>query len=172
MQTTYSSAFKAKMVQRMAGPSGRSAAALSKEVGVSQTSLSNWLRTAKVRRMGDEPGREQDARRPEDWSADEKLAAVSEARGLDESELGEFLRRRGIHQSQLAQWQQVALEALGSPSKSSRSSADSKRLRELEKQLLRKDRALAETAALLVLQKKVRAIWGAGDDDTEPETDE
>jgi transposase len=42
----------------------------------------------------------------------------------------------------------------------------------LEKQLLRKDKALAETAALLVLQKKARSIWGAGDDDTEPETDE
>lgn len=172
MQTTYGAAFKAKMVQRMAGPEGRSAAALSKEVGVSQTSLSNWLRTAKVRPMDDARGRSQLERRPEDWSADEKLAAVSEARGLDEAKLGEFLRRRGIHQSQLAQWQQTALDALGGPSKPSRPSADSKRVRELEKQLLRKDRALAETAALLVLQKKARAIWGAGDDDTEPETDE
>jgi transposase len=156
----------------MAGPTARSAADLSKEVGVSQTSLSNWLRTAKVRRMTDERETGSDARRPEDGSAQEKLTAVIEAGGLGESELGEFLRRRGIHQSQWAQWQRAALEALGAPSKSSRSTAEWKRVRELEKELLRKDKALAETAALLVLQKKVRAIWGAGDDDTEPETDE
>ena len=72
----------------------------------------------------------------------------------------------------MAQWQQAVLEALGSPSKASRPSVDVRRVRELEKQLLRKDKALAETAALLVLQKKPRSIWGAGDDDTEPETDE
>lgn len=160
------------MVQRMAGPEGRTAANLSKEVGVSQTSLSKWLRDAKVRRMPNGEEREQEARRPDDWSAEEKLAAVIEAGRLGESELGEFLRRRGIHQSQLEQWKQAALEALGSSSKSPRSSSDTRRIRDLEKQLQRKDKALAETAALLVLQKKARAIWGAGDDDTEPETDE
>jgi transposase len=174
VQKTYSAAFKAKMVQRMAGPEARTAANLAREVGVSQTSLSKWLREAKVRRMPIDEEREQESRRPEDWSAEEKLAAVIEAGRLgEEAELGEFLRRRGIHQSQLEQWKQSALEALGSSSKSSRSSsADSRRIRELEKQLQRKDKALAETAALLVLQKKVRSIWGAGDDDTEPETDE
>jgi len=154
VQKTYSAAFKAKMVQRMAGPEGRTAATLAKEVGVSQTSLSKWLRDAKVRRMPIGEEREQEARRPEDWSAEEKLAAVIGAGRLGESELGEFLRRRGIHQSQLEQWKQAALEALGSSSKSSRSSsADTRRIRDLEKQLQRKDRALAETAALLVLQK-------------------
>jgi transposase len=160
------------MVQRMAGPEGRTAANLSKEIGVSQTSLSKWLREAKVRRMGDGQGRDSEARRPEDWSPQEKLAAVIEAAGLGETQMGEFLRRRGIHQSQLAQWQQSVLEALGSASKASRPSVDVRRVRELEKQLLRKDKALAETAALLVLQKKARSIWGAGDDDTEAETDE
>ena len=172
MQRTYSAAFKAKMVQRMAGPERRAAASLSKEVGVSQTSLSKWLREAKVRRMSVEQEREQEARRPEDWSAEEKLATVIEAGRLGETELGEFLRRRGIHQSQLEQWKQAALEGLGSSSKSARPSADTRRIRELEKQLQRKDKALAETAALLVLQKKTRAIWGAGDDDTDPETDD
>ena len=45
--------------------------------------------------------------------------------------------------------------------------ADSKRIKELERELRRKDKALAETAALLVLQKKVHEIWGDGDDDTD-----
>jgi transposase len=173
VQKTYNAAFKAKMVQRMAGPESRTAASLAKETGVSQTSLSKWLREAKVGRMPSDEKRKEEARRPEDWSAEEKLSAVIEAGRLGEAELGELLRRRGIHQSQLEQWKQAALEALGSSSKSSRaSSGETRKIRELEKQLQRKDKALAETAALLVLQKKVRSIWGAGDDDTEPETDD
>ncbi len=44
-------------------------------------------------------------------------------------------------------------------------------MRELERQLRRKDKALAEAAALLVLQKKAQALWGDADDDTDPETD-
>ena len=44
------------------------------------------------------------------------------------------------------------------------------RIKELERELRRKDKALAETAALLVLKKKVQAIWGDEDDDTEPKS--
>ena len=40
-----------------------------------------------------------------------------------------------------------------------------KRIKELERALLRKDRALAETAALLVLSKKVQAIFNKGEDE-------
>ena len=69
------------MVRRMAGPERRTAASLAKEIGVSQTSLSKWLREAKVERMADPREQQQEARRPEDWSAEEKLTAVFEARG-------------------------------------------------------------------------------------------
>lgn len=51
-------------------------------------------------------------------------------------------------------------------------SVESRRVRELERELRRKDKALAEAAALLVLQKKVQALWGDGDDDTKKESDE
>jgi transposase len=51
-------------------------------------------------------------------------------------------------------------------------SLEARRVRELEKELRRKDKALAEAAALLVLQKKVQAIWGDADDDTTKESDE
>lgn len=166
----YSEAFKSKMVQRMAGPQGRSALSLSGETGVSQSSLSKWLREAKVRSMTDERKPTKRERRPEDWTPAEKLAAVIEASQLGDSELGEFLRRKGIHEAQLTQWKRAALEALGG-AKSSRGPSESRRIRELEKEVLRKDKALAEAAALLVLQKKVRAIWGDGDDDTAPEPD-
>jgi hypothetical protein len=115
------------------------------------------------------PPSDRDARRPEDWSAEERLRVVMEASRLRDEELGAFLRREGIHEATLAEWKASVLEALG-PQK--RVSADSKRVRELEKQLRRKDKALAETAALLVLQKKVQAIWGDEDEDTGRKNDE
>ena len=63
-------------------------------------------------------------------------------------------------------------EALTQPRQARRSTGDAKRIKELERELARKDKALAETAALLVLKKKVQAIWGDGDDDTNPESDD
>jgi transposase len=87
-----------------------------------------------------------------------------EARGLDDEALGAFLRREGIHKAHLDQWQRDVLNALGAkPSKTKANVADMtahKRVKELEVELNRKDKALAETAALLVLQKKVQDLWG------------
>lgn len=110
-------------------------------------------------------------KRPEDWTAAEKLAAVIEAGRVGDADLGEFLRRKGLHEAQLTQWRQAMLDGL-SVAKPLRATSEGRRVRELEKQILRKDKALAEAAALLILQKKVRALWGDGDDDTDPESDE
>jgi transposase-like protein len=166
----YSESFKSKMVQRMVGPAAMSANQLAQEVGVNQGTLSRWLRQSKGRmgsvKLGPFPP---DARRPEDWSAEERLRVVLDASKLRDEELGAFLRREGIHEATLAEWKAAVLEALGPQKKVS---SDSKRVRELEKQLRRKDKALAETAALLVLQKKVQAIWGDEDDDTGRKSDE
>jgi transposase-like protein len=90
---------------------------------------------------------------------------VLEASRLSDEQLGAFLRREGLHEATLREWRAAALEALGT---AKGSTTEARRVRELERQLLRKDKALAEAAALLVLQKKVRAIWGDEDDDTEP----
>lgn len=179
MMTEYSEAFKSKMVQRMTGPRARSATALAPEVGVPQPTLSRWLRAAqaKVVVMPKDPAQvttpspepaPKAPKRPEDWSAEERLRAVLESARLTDDELGAFLRREGLHEATLKQWRASALEGLG-PQRSTR--AEQKRIQELEKQLRRKDKALAEAAALLVLQKKVHAIWGDGDDDTEPKNE-
>jgi transposase-like protein len=176
--TEYSEAFKSKMVQRMTGPRGKTATALASEVGISQPTLSRWLRSAQatVAVMSKAPAQVTDraseqpepppkvAKRPEDWSPEERLRAVVEGAKLSDTELGAFLRREGLHEATLRQWRAAALEGLG-PQRSTRS--EQKRVQDLEKELRRKDKALAEAAALLVLQKKTRAIWGDGDDDTE-----
>jgi transposase len=169
----YSAAFKAKMVQKMLG--GRSANSLAQEIGINQPTLSKWMRDAGslqvvTRRRQDEPAKTE-GRRPDDWSAEEKLEAVLEAKRLSGTELGEFLRRRGLHEEQLRQWEAAAVDSLRSR-KAAGKSAESKRVRELERELRRKEKALAEVAALLVLQKKAEALWGDEDASTEPKTDD
>ena len=109
-------------------------------------------------------------RRPGEWKPEEKLQLLAQAEGLAGDALGEFLRREGVHEADLAEWRSAALVALGPRSKPP-VSGDAKRVRELERELLRKDKALAETAALLVLKKKVQDYWGDEDDSTKKETD-
>jgi len=171
----YSEAFKAKMVQKMLG--GRSANSVAQEAGVNQPTLSKWLRDARTlrdvaKRKSEQDPRKSVERRPEDWSAEEKLVAVEEARGLAGTELGDFLRRQGLHEEQLRQWEQSALESLRGARKPKASSAETKRIKELERELRRKEKALAETAALLVLRKKADALWGDEDASTESKNDD
>ncbi len=179
MAMKYSEAFKAKMVQKMLG--GRSANSVAQEAGVNQPTLSKWLRDARTlrdvsKRKSEQEPRKPAERRPMDWSAEEKLAAVVQGRGLSESELGEFLRREGLHEEQLREWQQsadsAALESLRGIRKTKASSAETKRIKELERELRRKEKALAETAALLVLRKKADALWGDEDASTESKNDD
>ena len=157
----------------MVGPAAISAGRLAQEVGIAQPTLSKWLRDARGR-MGDvkfdsPPPSPRLPRRPEDWSPEERLRAVMEASRLSEEELGAFLRREGISEAVLAEWKAAMLEALSSQCKAT---GDARKVRELEKQLRRKDKALAEAAALLVLQKKVRSLWGDEDGDTTGSDDE
>jgi hypothetical protein len=84
-----------------------------------------------------------------------------------------YLRRKGIHQAHLDAWRaRLAAGLQGGASKSKgQRSADARRVQELEKEIRRKDKALAEAAALLLLQKKVREIWGDGDASTPPRSE-
>ena len=109
--------------------------------------------------------------RSDDLPAAEKLRLVKEAAELSEEELGAFLRRNGLHESQLEEWrrkvEEAALGALVKSKKSRRQqSPEAKRIRELERELNRKDKALAEVTALLALKKKLEALLGDGDDNT------
>jgi hypothetical protein len=111
-------------------------------------------------------------RRPQDWTAKEKLDAVTEASGLSEEALGAFLRTKGLHEAQLEQWRKKAEEALSGQGDTKARRSNSLRIRELERELRRKDKALAETAALLILKKKLAALWEDEDDATKPSNGE
>jgi transposase-like protein len=164
------------MVQKLTGPHALSATALSSEVGIAQGTLSRWLKQAATLPSTMSPP-DDDTKRPQDWSPEEKVALVLEAAAVPSAELGAFLRRKGVHEAQLAEWRtqvtQGAVAAMRPPTRAQREAAavEAKKIRQLEREILRKDKALAETAALLVLQKKVQAIWGDEDDDTDPKSD-
>jgi transposase-like protein len=168
----YTKSFKALMVRKMADPNGPGATSIAKEIGVSQSTLYRWASgtdTVDVAELPEPPSfsmsmkRMSNMKRPQDWSPEEKLAAVLEAASLSEEDLGPFLRSRGLHEAHLQQWHDQMLVGL-EPAPTTRTVR--KRIQGLEKELLRKDRALAETAALLVLKKKAQDIWGDEDDDT------
>ena len=173
MPTRYSPAFRTMMIQKMTDPDRPSAVSISDDIGVSISTLYRWVSDADTLGLSanveppsftESMQRFATMKRPQDWSAEEKLAAVLEAASLSEEELGAFLRSRGLHDAQLQQWRDQMLVGL-EPMPAKR--AETKRIRELEKDLRRKDKALAETAALLVLKKKAQEIWGDEDDDTD-----
>lgn len=156
----YTGAFKSRMVRRLVGPTAQSANAVAAEVGVSQESLSRWLRAA-----GNVVGMARATRKK--WTGVEKLRVVREAHGLSDQALGVLLRREGLHEAQLRAWRAAAEAALAEPTRGRAApSVEGKRIKELERELRRKDAALAETAALLVLKKKAEAWWGDADDTT------
>ena len=164
------------MIQKMTDPDGPGPEDLADEIGVSRASLYRWVKDAAIveQRIIDPAellttiSRPLKMKRPQDWSPKEKLAAVLEAASLSDEDLGAFLRSKGLHNAQLQQWQEQMLAGL-EPVTAGRSkkAPEAKRVRELEKELRRKDAALAETAALLVLKKKAQMIWGDEDDNTD-----
>jgi transposase-like protein len=120
---------------------------------------------------------DEDTKSARDWSPEEKVAFVLEAAAVPAAELGAFLRRKGVLEAQLGEWRQQVTEsavaAMRPPTRADRetAAAEAKKIRQLEREIQRKDKALAETAALLVLKKKAQAIWGDEDDDTDPKSD-
>lgn len=155
----------------MIGPEQASAHELSRVTGVARQTLCRWrLEALSVNWMDGhkDPDKGPPRLRPEDWPAQAKLRAVLEAAALSDEELGAFLRREGLHEAQLEEWRQEAMAgALQSLSgKNSRAAARSTRERELERELRRKEKALAEAAALLVLRGKLEALSAEEGDDT------
>src|SRR5688572_1687517 len=107
-----SETLKKKVLTRLVGPYAISASALSKEVGISQSTLSRWLKDAGTvaavvsDKKDDEEksGPERARRRAQDWTAEEKLRVVVESMKISDADLGGFLRREGLHEAQLREW--------------------------------------------------------------------
>ncbi len=134
---------------------------LSQEEGISRATLAKWR--AEARAKGQFLPDAQAG--PEGWTSTDKLAAVIETASMNEAELGEYGRRRGIYPEQLRVWRDACERANDwertATSRITRETKDDKkRIQQLERELARKEKALAEAAALMILRKKAEAIWG------------
>ena len=148
-------AFKQKMVQRLTGKSAVSASHLARETGVRQQNLSRWLQEARsLPIMADKP-------KPavREWTVEQKARVLAEGSKLDGEELTAYLEREAVKLAEYEQWR-IALDEGGAASAST-----IKRIRQLERELARKEKALAEVAASLVLKKKVATLYGEDEDD-------
>ena len=162
----YSEEFKEQVVRKMMPPGAKSVAQVHRETGISEPTLYAW----RNRYRAEGQVVPADPSNPENWSGENKLAVVIETAPLNEQELAEYCRRKGLYPEQIARWHAAAVAGNEGPEKLSTAErrqlqAERKKSRRLEKEVNRKDKALAETAALLVLQKKARAIWGDDGED-------
>ena len=162
MAQRYSEEFKKSAVQKVLLRGSRTVHQVCEEIGIANPSFYQWRRI-----YGTVPGMNTSEKRPQDWTPAEKFKAVLEYEALGEEMRGQFLRSQGLHSEHVDAWRELmkkGLEASANPQASRAERAeDKKRIRELELDLGRKDRALAETTALLVLKKKADLIWGTGD---------
>lgn len=131
---------------------------VTKELGIPPTYIYKWVNL----HCDDSLNLRPIMRSPDSIPAHERLKLVTEYEALSEDERGEFLRREGLTSETLAQWKQTMTESLSDQQASE--SDLRKQIKRLEKELARKDKALAEAAALLVLQKKVRDFYGSGEE--------
>ena len=155
MTRPFSLAFKQKMVQRLTGKGAVSASQLAREMGVRQQNLSRWLQEARsLPLMADTP-----KRAVRQWTVEQKARVLAEASNLDGDKLNSYLEHEGVRLADYEQWR-IALDEGGCAS-----TATTKRIRQLERELARKEKALAEAAALLVLKKKVETLYGEDEDD-------
>lgn len=147
----YSEELKARLIARSLR-GGITQDALAEEFGISRSTVQNWMREYRI--SGEKPLTQID-KRAQSWTKEQRLEALLATHGLAEDELGAWCRERGVHTHHLAQWRRELVE--GSSEKDS-GAGEARALRQenqaLKKELRRKDEALAETTALLVLKKK------------------
>ena len=158
--------FKESIIQKMMPPNAISVPQLVKETGVADVTLYKWRKEYRDQGIA-VPA---DSSNPENWSAEDKLAVVVETMPLNEAELSEYCRSKGLYTEQIEQWKQAALTGYQSNVQVAKQRTrdhkkDQKKIKQLEAELKRKEKALAETAALLVLSKKCQAIWGESEED-------
>lgn len=160
----YTKEFKRAIVKKMLPPDAQSISDLSKETGISDKTLYTWRNEA----LGRGTAAVGSSDPAHNWSHEAKLAVVIETAALNVEETNEYCRSRGLYPEQIKQWRDAAV-AGQSKSLSAREREDYRAAKaenkRLKKELKRKEKALAEAAALMVLRKKAEAIFGAPEDD-------
>ena len=157
----YGQTFKDRAVAKLLPPESLALEDVARSTSISGATLSRWLDAAQSMPA-----------RGRAWTARGRLDALIATASMSEADKSAWCREHGVYPVDLDTWSQNATAALAGATEASAVRAspqatrgDKKRIRELERELLRKDRALAETAALLVLSKKVAAIYNKAEEE-------
>lgn len=159
----YSTEFKKSAVQKYLSRGTRSVNEIIQEIGISSPTIYLWRdELANVIGM-------KKSTTPQNRSAQEKFKSLTEYYALPTEERGEYLRRSGLHEDNINEWRMQIENAL-EPQKSTREErqalfVEQNKIKNLEKEIRRKDKALAEVSALLILKKKADLLWGSEEDE-------
>ena len=158
----YSLAFKESQVKKVLPPSSRSIIEIAVEAGISEQTLRNWINKAKEGTLQKGNTVSGAGRSPR-----EKLNLVIESRTIAEEKTGEWLREKGLHTEHITQYEQELRDMVenNNHKEKLKIKALEKQNKDLQKELRKKEKALAEMAALYTLKKKAEEIWGESEDD-------
>jgi transposase len=162
--TYYPQSIKESVLAKVMAPNAPSVVELAKEFNIPYTTIYSW-KTAVLKKKNVTPLNK--PQRPNDKSPEAKLQAVMATMGMTEQEQGVYCRTHGIYSNHLDTWKQQMLAGLGAINTNERKAENlhaSKEIKKLKRDLDRKEKALAEVSALLILKKKADLLWG-GDED-------
>ena len=132
------------------------------DLGVGYSTLQKWIRLAKQNKLENPETIMSKEKSPQNWNKPQRLEAIMHCHSLNEEQVSAYCRENGIYPHHIKAWKTEFLSDNNASETLSKQAQ--KRLKQenkrLQKELNRKDRALSETAALLVLSKKCQAIWG------------
>ena len=156
MKESYSQGFIEQALVKLYSRGDRTVKSVAEELNVNYPTIKNGMKRASVKQIRGTVIKE---KRPQDWSSAEQLTALQERHVLSGEPLNAWCRERGLFAHHLSGWKAAfCTEAKAVPgSRELRGLKDENE--PLKRALLRKDKALSEAAALLILQKKFRALW-------------
>jgi transposase-like protein len=162
-QRIYVDGFKEQALAKVLGRSDdQSIRSIAADLGMNMGTLRGWMKRA----LRDQKHPSGKTIPSADWTPAQRLLALQESHGLGEEALNAWCRERGIFAHDLTQWRTDFCESTGAAGRREESE-EVRQLRvtnmQLQRDLNRKEKALAEAAALLVLQKQYRALWAAED---------
>lgn len=173
MRARFTQSFKIQAVEKALNRTDQtSLLEIAESLGIGNSTLNKWIvksRNNEFNEITDQLKRLEMTKdkRPEDWSLEDRFNIVLECNSLDDEAISRLCRERGIYSHHVKQWKLDFVEGSteGSNTKNhSEMKGLKNEVKSLKKELHRKEKALAETAALLVLQKKVNDIWGNDED--------
>lgn len=162
MNLTYSSAFREQALVKVYSRGDRTIQSVAEELNVKLQTLKIWMRRKMQQTRDESPGSVQE-KRPQDWRVEEQFQALQETYGLTGEELNAWCSGRGLFAHHLTGWKaafcsgQTSVEAAPSSKQEVHDLKDENN--KLRRDLARKEKALAEVAALLILQNKFQALW-------------